>query len=50
MHGASYVCEQFVKQYGYTGKSFGCPALPQDVMRKMMPILANGSLLFIYAK
>jgi hypothetical protein len=39
-----------VKQYGYTGKSFGCPALPQDVMRKMMPILANGSLLFIYAK
>jgi hypothetical protein len=50
MHGASYVCEQFVKQYGYTGKSFGCPALPQDVMRKMMPVLANGSLLFIYAK
>ena len=50
IHGAWYVCESFVKQYGYTGKSFGCPALPADVLKDLMPILADGSLLYIYAK
>ena len=50
IHGAWYVCESFVRQYGYTGKSFGCPALPQDVLKRLMPVLANGSLLYIYAQ
>lgn len=50
MHGATYVSEKFVQQYGYTGKSFGCPALPQDVMKDMLPLLANGSLLYIYTR
>jgi hypothetical protein len=49
IHGAWYVCESFVRQYGYTGKSFGCPALPDDVLRLLMPVLADGSLLYIYA-
>ncbi len=48
MHGASYVCEKFIEQYGRLGRSFGCPALPEDVMKKITPVLANGSLLFIY--
>ena len=48
IHGATYVSDKFVQQYGYTGKSFGCPALPQDVMKEMLPLLANGSLLYIY--
>jgi hypothetical protein len=50
IHGAWYVCESFVRQYGYTGKSFGCPALPDDVLKMLMPVLADGSLLYIYAK
>ncbi len=50
IHGAWYVCESFVQQYGYTGKSFGCPALPDDVLKMLMPVLADGSLLYIYAK
>ena len=50
IHGAWYVCESFVQQYGYTGKSFGCPALPESAMKALMPVLANGSLLYIYAK
>jgi hypothetical protein len=49
IHSAWYVCESFVKQYGYTGKSFGCPALPADALKTLMPILADGSLLYIYA-
>jgi hypothetical protein len=50
IHGAWYVCESFVHKYGYTGKSFGCPALPDNVLKALMPVLANGSLLYIYAK
>jgi hypothetical protein len=49
IHGAWYVCEKFVQQYGYTGKSFGCPALPDEVIKKLAPTLADGSLLYIYA-
>jgi hypothetical protein len=50
IHGAWYACESFVHQYGYCGKSFGCPALPEEAMKALMPILADGSLLYIYAK
>jgi len=49
IHGAWYVCESFVRQYGYTGKSFGCPALPDEALKMLMPVLADGSLLYIYA-
>ena len=50
IHGAWYAAESFIQQYGYCGKSFGCPALPDVAMKKLLPILANGSLLYIYAK
>jgi hypothetical protein len=50
IHGAWYACESFIKQYGYCGKSFGCPALPAEALKTLMPVLANGSLLYIYAK
>ena len=48
MHGATYVCEKFIEEYGRLGRSFGCAALPQDVMQKITPVLADGSLLYIY--
>ncbi|MBS1625676.1 MAG: murein L,D-transpeptidase catalytic domain family protein [Bacteroidetes bacterium] len=50
IHGAWYAAESFIHQYGYCGKSFGCPALPETAMKKLLPILANGALLYIYAK
>lgn len=50
IHGAWYAAESFIKQYGYCGKSFGCPALPDVAMKKLLPVLANGALLYIYAK
>lgn len=50
IHGAHYVCNSFIEKYGRLGRSFGCPALPIDVMIKITPIIANGGLLNIYAE
>lgn len=49
IHGAEYVSEQFVQQYGRLGRSFGCPAIPFSLMKDVADTLKNGALLYIYA-
>lgn len=49
IHSAWYVGEDFVHKYGYTGKSFGCPAIPANVLEQLAPVLSDGGLLYIYA-
>ncbi|HEX7014804.1 MAG TPA: murein L,D-transpeptidase catalytic domain family protein [Cyclobacteriaceae bacterium] len=48
MHGADYVSESFVEKNGRLGRSFGCPAIPYRIHRKLIGDVAGGTCLFIY--
>lgn len=48
VHGASYATKWFVQQNKYLGRSFGCPAVPQQESAKIINAIKDGSCLFIY--
>ena len=48
MHGANYVCNEFIDQYGRLGKSWGCPAVPFGLHEKIINTIKDGTCLFIY--
>lgn len=48
VHGSEYVTEAFLRSNGYLGRSWGCPALPEKMNKKIIDIIKNGSCLFLY--
>jgi L,D-transpeptidase catalytic domain len=48
IHGASYVSERILHKYGVMGTTFGCPAIPEEMSKQIIPVLKNGSCFFIY--
>ncbi|MBK9733077.1 MAG: murein L,D-transpeptidase catalytic domain family protein [Chitinophagaceae bacterium] len=48
MHGADYVCADFIRENGRLGRSQGCPAVPVAECSGIVNSLKNGSCLFIY--
>lgn len=48
IHAADYVSRKFIEKYGRLGRSLGCPSLPEKDFEKIVHIIKNGSLLFIY--
>ncbi|MDQ2771700.1 MAG: murein L,D-transpeptidase catalytic domain family protein [Bacteroidota bacterium] len=48
LHGAPYVCEEFVKAHGRLGRSQGCPALPVDVAPAIVRAIKGGSVLYLH--
>jgi hypothetical protein len=48
IHGAGYVDESFIKNYGRLGRSYGCPALPLYNHKDIINTIKNESCLYIY--
>ena len=48
MHGAAYVCDDFVNAQGFIGRSQGCPAVPVQTSRPIINTIKNGTCLFVY--
>lgn len=49
IHGADYVSDDFIKNYGRLGRSLGCPAVPEKLSKEIISTIKGGSCLFIYA-
>ncbi len=48
IHSADYATEDFIREHGRLGRSFGCPALPPDIAQDIIAYIKEGSVLFIY--
>lgn len=48
MHGGWYMDEFFIKKYGRPGRSWGCPAMPDDLSGSIINTIKENSLLVIY--
>lgn len=48
VHGADYVCEDFVRAHGRLGRSQGCPALPVAETPAIVKAIQGGSVLYLH--
>ncbi len=48
MHGAWYVNDDLVAQQGRIGRSWGCPAVRNEIARELIDTIKGGSLMFAY--
>ena len=49
VHGAKYVSDEFIKKYKRLGRSWGCPAVSDDLSKEIIDMIKGGSCLYIYA-
>ena len=48
IHGAEYVCEDFVRAHGRLGRSQGCPALPVAETTAIVKAIKGGSIMYLH--
>lgn len=49
IHGADYVCEDFIRRTGRLGRSQGCPAIENALSKDIIQAIKGGSCLFVYS-
>jgi len=49
IHGAEYVSKSFIERYNRLGRSWGCPAVSEELSKKIIDIIKSGTCLFIYS-
>lgn len=48
LHGAEYVSEAHIEEFGRLGRSWGCPAVPLDITEGLIDRIDEGTLLFTW--
>tara|TARA_R110002126_G_scaffold273866_1_gene418591 strand:+ start:113464 stop:114714 length:1251 start_codon:yes stop_codon:yes gene_type:complete len=48
MHSAWYMDEAFIKKYGRPGRSWGCPAIPENLKKPLINAIKDNALLVVY--
>ena len=48
IHGADYASENYLKKNGKLGRSWGCPALPTVLNKRIIESIKGGTCLFVY--
>jgi len=48
LHGAAYISDEYLNTNKFMGRSYGCPAVPEDECAEIIDLIKNGSCLFIY--
>lgn len=48
IHGAAYANESFMEKNGRLGRSWGCPALPENISQDIINTIKGGSVIFVY--
>lgn len=48
MHGGWYVEESFIQKYGRAGRSWGCPAIPDQLTASLINTIKDKSLFIVY--
>lgn len=48
LHGSKYVNQRFIDSRGYSGRSYGCPAVPMEEYREIIDVIKEGSCFFGY--
>ncbi|CAH0535157.1 hypothetical protein VST7929_02818 [Vibrio stylophorae] len=49
VHGAKYANPDMISKTGQLGRSWGCPAIPTNISRKVIDLIKGGSVIFSYA-
>jgi len=48
IHGGDIVEDEYIKKFGFVGRSLGCPVLPHSLTREIIDFIKHGRVLFIY--
>ena len=48
IHGGDIVNDEYIKKYGFAGRSLGCPVLPAALTKEIVNYIKHGRVLFIY--
>ena len=48
VHGASYISDEYRNANNFMGRSYGCPAVPENECAEIIDLIKNGACFFIY--